>query len=378
MSMLLHPLLWALPLLLLLIGCGLTPTSATPTADTDTEAEAQAKAETETEAEAEAQAKAQAEAEAEAQAEAEATVAEATFEDTFVLKNKALTLTVAPGVGRIVGLTPAGGRDLMWRTTAEQAAAGAAEGKWVNLGGDKVWPALQAMWGRYLPHGGGWPPDPAIDGSRWDVLEHDAQRIVIRSPLAPELGIRITRVIELDEARPRVVIHNSLERVRRSIFPVHIWSVSQLDQPRYALLGVAQRWPQGPQGRELYTLWGRGRKNKVSAHITPLADGRAVRWDFGHEGGGKVGTLGTWCAAVYDDWAVVHHTAFDPAGSYPDASNIQVYTHGQYVELETLSPQSHPQPGEAIENTVVWTLIPAKGRDDAALVETIEALEAPR
>ncbi|NBC10113.1 MAG: hypothetical protein GVY24_00060 [Planctomycetes bacterium] len=342
MAMTCHPLtLWIVPACLLLVACGLTRTAAMPPAD------------------------------------AEAEPAEATFEDTLVLENEALTLSVAPGVGRIVGLTPAGGKNLMWLTSAENAAEGEAEDKWVNLGGDKIWPALQAMWGRYLPHGGGWPPDPSLDGSAWEVVEHDERRVVIRSPLAPELKVRITRVIELDPTRPRVVIHNTIERVERSIFPVHIWSVSQLDQPRYALLGVEQRWPQGPQGHELHAIWGSQAKDQASANVTPLADHNAIRWDFDHEGGGKVGTLGTWCAAVFDDWAVVHQTAFDPAGSYPDASNIQTYTHGQYIELETLSPQAHPQPGETIDNTVVWTLIPVQDRDDAALVEAIEQLPAP-
>ncbi len=340
----------------LLIGCGSTPGAAEAPPPS---------------------AKASASVKAEAQAPAPAPAGEVRFADEITVSNEALRLSIAASVGRIVELRPAGGEDLMWRTTADKAAEGEAQDKWVNLGGDKVWPALQAMWGRYLPHGGGWPPDPAIDGSRWDVVEHADRRVVIRSPVAPELGLRITRTIELDAREPRVVIHNRIERVQPSIFPVHIWSVSQLKQPDYTLLGVAQRRPQGPQGRELHTVFGNFAKDKVSAQVTPLAEGRAVRWDLTHEGGGKVGTLGTWCAAVYDGWVVVHQSAFDPAGSYPDASNMQVYTHGEYVELETLSPQSHPQPGEAIENTVVWTLLPTEGRDDAALVEAIEKLPAP-
>ena len=155
-----------------------------------------------------------------------------------------------------------------------------------------------------------------------------------------------------------------------------VWSVAQVVMPRYTLLDVTRARPQGELGGPYHALWSYGEKDNVSANVTPLLDGDAIRWDLTHEGGGKVGTLGTWCAGVYDNLVWVQQTAFDPEGSYPDASNIQVYTHGEYTELETLSPQVHLTPGQTLTNRVVWRLIEVDGRDAAALAAAIKALPA--
>ncbi|MDZ4200470.1 MAG: DUF4380 domain-containing protein [Kiritimatiellia bacterium] len=293
------------------------------------------------------------------------------FTDTLVIENGMVRLAVAPSVGRIVEFGPVAGRNLLWLNTegaVEELKKGTA---WINYGGDKVWPAFQSMWARVLPTGGTFPPDPALDGSAWELIEQQPRRLVLRSPEAPQLGIRIVREIELHESDPVVVIRSTIERIAPSVFPVQVWAVSQALPAKYILMSVEQRFPQGPLGREEYAIWGKWSRDVVTENITSLPDRRAIRWDPRHSGGAKVGTLGTWCAAVYDDWVLVHRTSFDPEGSYPDASNIQVYADTLYVELETLGPQKHPRPGESIRQTVVWELIPTDNREDAELIEAI-------
>jgi len=299
------------------------------------------------------------------------------FADEVVLSNGVVDVAVAGQVGRIVHFGYTGGPNLLWRADREdiEKQRGKDNPGWINYGGDKVWPSLQSSWSRQ--HGAkGWPPDTTADGAAWEVERVGERKLRMRSPVSPHLNVRIVREVELDAAGARVVVRNAVERTDWSPFPVHVWSVSQTVMPRYTLAGVSRKRPQLARGGEYHALWTYGDKDKVSGNITVLADGRAIRWDMDHQGGGKTGTLGTWGACVFDDVVLVHQTSYDPEGAYPDASNIQLYTHGEYTELETLSPQSHPKVGEAIRNTVVWTLLPREDRDDAALVEAIEALPA--
>lgn len=299
-----------------------------------------------------------------------------TFEGEAI-SNDAVRLVVDGRVGRITHFGYADGPNLLWLGDPAGIAEQRAQEKagWINYGGDKVWPSFQSAWVRQHTDSN-WPPDTTIDGAVWEVERLGERRLRMTSPVSPYLNVRIVREIELDEVRPRVVIRNTIERTGRSPFPVHIWSVSQTAMPLYTLAGVSQARPQLAKGGELHALWYYGDQDTVSANITALAGGKAVRWDMDHEGGAKTGTLGTWGACVFDDVVLVHQTAYDPDGAYPDASDIHLYTHGEYAELETVSPQEHPRPGEAIHNTVVWTLLPREGRDDAAVVEAIEALPA--
>ncbi len=301
-----------------------------------------------------------------------------TINDLVTLRNDAAVLGISAELGRITHFGAADGPSLMWLGSAEEIEKQRDSEKrtWINYGGDKVWTTLQTAWNRV--HGvGGFPPDHTLDGAPWEVEKLSDLKVRMTSPVSPYINARVIRTVELDATKPRVVIHNTIERVETNPFPVHIWSVSQTFMPEYSLLGVTRERPQGPIGGEYHAMWGYGQKDNVSANITPMRVGdrvAAVRWDFNHKGGGKVGTLGTWCAAVFDEHVWVQHAAFDPEGGYPDASNMQVYTDGRYVELETLSPQVQLAKGQKLDNTVVWTLLPRDGRSDTELTAAIVEL----
>lgn len=69
----------------------------------------------------------------------------------------------------------------------------------------------------------------------------------------------------------------------------------------------------------------------------------------------------------------VQRIAFDPTECYPDGSSVQVYACKPYVELETLSPNKHIQPGQSIEFDVTWSLLDRPtGSSAELLVRTIE------
>ena len=293
----------------------------------------------------------------------------------LLLVNPSIEVGVSAPLGRITRFGPRGGENLIWLADSvnEVEPVGVEQEGYVNRGGDKVWTTLQAMWSR--THGvENWPPDPSLDGPAWTLERLGERRCRLTSPVSPHTQLQVVRLIELHDTEPLVTITNTLQRPEYSPFPVMIWSVSQTVMPRYALLGVSQPRPQGTVGGPYHALWKYGEDDNVSANVSPLLGGKAVRWDLTHEGGGKIGTLGSWCAAVFDTHAWVQQTAFNPSGSYPDASNIQTYTHGEYLELETLSPQVHLAPGERFTNRVIWRLLEVDGEDAEALAARIEAL----
>lgn len=280
-------------------------------------------------------------------------VARLTFADTVTLGNGHVEVGVAPGVGRIVRFAPAGGENVLW-----VAPAGAydhpfvAYGRtYVNVGGDKVWPTVQALWPRAYG-GGDWPPEAAIDGSPWTLVEHSPGRIVIESPVSPALGVRVRRTIALPANAPRVEITNELTRVKPSVFPVHLWTVTQAVPPAAVMLDIAADRAAAPPFVHLSD------PAAVAPHLATVADDEAVRWRLDQVGDAKLGTLGRWVAALYPDTIFLQSTGFDPRAAYPDASSVQVYSSGDYTELELLSPFVHLQPGQTLTNRVTWQLLP--------------------
>jgi hypothetical protein len=291
--------------------------------------------------------------------------------DTIVLTNGAIELGVSASVGRIVHVSRAGGPNLLWVSPLAAANEAQAKDQWVNWGGDKPWPAVQSLWPRFVPSGNQWPPDRIIDGQAWTILEQGDRHLVMQSPVNPDLQARVTRRIVLDDEGPGVRIHNSMERVGSSPIPLLIWTVSQVPHPAYTLLAIAADRPESERDRPvLHFGKAREAQERVELHDN------AARFNVTRERSLKVGTFGTWVAGVWEDVAFAQYAHYDPAGSYPDRSNSQVYCDGNYVELELLSPQQHLQPGQKLDFEVRWRLLdlPAgMAADTAAVVRLIEA-----
>lgn len=291
--------------------------------------------------------------------------------DAIRFSNGTIDLAVSPQVGRIVHFGQTGGRNLLWANTVKAVEQARKQGQWVNYGGDKVWPALQAMWPRFVPSGGGWPPDGVIDGEPWTLVEQGDRFVIMRSPINPDLQVRVTRRIELHPGEAIVTIRNTMERVEPSVMPVLIWTVSQIDHPNYTLLHVSPRRPANELDRPW--LWFGNRKN-VEDRVTVMRD--AVRFDVTREKAYKVGTLGDWVAGVYDDLVFAQYGGYVRGGSYPDRSCAQVYCDGNYVELELLGPQQHLARGETMDFVVTWKLLPlpaGSAADAAAAAALVEA-----
>ena len=304
---------------------------------------------------------------------------ELTFPDAVTIANGDVRLAFSPGAGRVVDFGRAGGPNLLWVAGPDPSPVEGADRlspgeprAYYNLGGDKAWMTVQSLWERAFGKQG-WPPDGVVDGRAWTVVERGDRRLVCESAESPHLGVVVRRTFALDDAGPVVRITNDLRRVRANVFPLTVWTVTQVRHPEFVLLGTADAPP---------AAWADDPKSPPDT--TPV-DG-ALLWTVPADRAGlaqKTATTGGWVAGSFGDDlggdVFLQSTAVDPDGSYPDGTNAQSFLFSDYVELELLSPSSHPKPGESLKNRVTWRLIPREGRSARDLLPAIErAVEADR
>lgn len=279
------------------------------------------------------------------------------------LANDNLYLTVIPEIGRITAFGRTGQPSLIWLDDSQAPAQAQRDGNWVNWGGDKVWPAPQTVW--KWAFGGEWPPDGVIDGQAWTLLDQAPDHLTLESRVNPQLHVQVRRRIQL--MPDRVEIQNTLTQLRPSPYPVCIWSVTQVRLPRFALLDCD---PASPLPEPYLPLMNR---RQFDHHwVSPLDS--AIQYQGPDDKGTKIGTLGRWVAAVYDQLIFLQSTDFHPAAMYTDGSSLQVYQSPDYMELETLSPNQHLKPGQTITNTVTWRLL---DRPPGSPEQIAQALDQP-
>ena len=140
----------------------------------------------------------------------------------FRLKNEFIEVAVAPELGGRIMEFSLSGRNFLFENPRLKGAenvqpTSAWDGKWLNYGGEKIWPAPQG-WGDPEREWGG-PPDPFIDGGRFEVLAEGENFIEIASPVEPRSGVRISRKIEILEGQSRAKISarlfNRSEKAKR-------------------------------------------------------------------------------------------------------------------------------------------------------------------
>ena len=297
------------------------------------------------------------------------------FPDAVALDNGEVRLEVSPAAGRVVHFGRTGERNLLWIASPEAALLTAADGQvYDNVGGDKLWPTSQLLWGAATGNEH-WPPDGVIDGSPWELVVADDERIVIRSPESDDYGLVVTREFSLAPGAPKVRISNTLLRTATNPFPVSAWTVTQVETPETAVLDAAGDRPAGTPATAPLTDDTAEKVDGRTVAIGPPASG-ATAWEQEGPQHAKLGSYGRWVAAVYPNLTFLQRTAYDPAGGYLDASSVQVYRGDPYLELELWSPLAQLAPGEELTSEVVWELLEVPAEEaQQRLMELDEAGE---
>jgi hypothetical protein len=277
--------------------------------------------------------------------------------DALVLRNRVVEVTVVPAIGRIMQIALRDGdRDgraaqgPLWSHPKIGSDLGGDENGWINLGGDKAWPAPQSRWEEIA--GKGWPPPGTFDASPFES-KIIGDTVELLSAVDPAYGLRVRRTIALDPEKPSVIVETAYEKVAGGPIRAGVWIITQLVSPERIFMrlpgrstfpgGFAQRFPDRPKdlmvdGRLLSLA------RDPAAKTMLVSDGDALLW------------LGSAVHLLIEAVTEAH----DPSDEWPDGAHAQIYTSSDealpYVELELLSPLRDLGLGERASLRVRYTL----------------------
>ncbi len=259
------------------------------------------------------------------------------------LQNEHVRLALTTDFGpRILHFGPRVGPNLLWVDDDDAVD----DGEWHVYGGHRLWRAPEDVEKTYVPDNG----KVRVEGDEhWAVARQAADRY------------GISKVLEIRLDGPGVRLVHALEN--RGLAPVEMaaWALTCMRPGGVA--EVPQTKPQAHPDALLpdrrVTLW-------------PYTDPSDPRIGWGRDtiritqGDGEALKLGFWSpqaelSYVLDGWRFTKRAGWDPTAQYPDLGcNLEVWTNGQMLELETLSPLVTLQPGQAVTLWEQWTLAPER------------------
>ena len=300
--------------------------------------------------------------------------------NALILRNRALEVTVVPAIGRIMQIAlrtgdgEAGAQGPLWSHPGIGPDLGGDENGWINLGGDKAWPAPQSRWEAIV--GKGWPPPKTFDASPFEGRSIEGagdagDEVELLSAVDPAYGVRVRRTIALDPAAPIVTVETSYEKVEGAPIRVGVWTITQLASPErlYLRLPARSAFSEGFALR----LPDRPKELAVEGRLLSLARDPSAKTMLGSDGDALL-WVGRDAHLLIEAVTDPH----DPPGEWPDGAHAQIYTSSDealpYVELELLSPLRDLRIGERAALRVRYTLEARGGADPTAEVKRVLGL----
>jgi len=249
-------------------------------------------------------------------------------------------------------------------------------GRWKPWGGHRLWAAPEAM-----------PRSYSIDNDpiQFDIKDENAIRLV--QPAGTKTaGLEKELAVTLDKQGTGVSVHHKI--TNRNVWGIDLapWALTIMNGGGVAIL------PQEPyRSHDAYLLPARP---LVLWHFTNLADPRLrlgekyiwIHSDPNNAGPQKIGIANKqgWASYVHNDTIFVKRFAYLEGAHYPDyGSNNEVYTAGSFMEIESLGPMCHLEPGESTNHAERWELFRTErrgaeaGPDIDAITRQSGALPAP-
>ncbi len=291
------------------------------------------------------------------------------WKDSFRLSNGACEMVIVPSIGRVMHFGPAGGENLIW-VDAKLAGKIAAkpDNQWHNFGGDKVWPADQAVWG--------WPPVYEFDCAP-AVAEEIPGGVRVTGQVSPRFGAHYVREFVMDPVKPLVYIRQHHVKAQATMgkdeqkdqevaVPLTIWSVTQVKKPVYSMLQLGDATTTAPAATSPGAGFTKFPQGFVASRFKLGQTVLALEND--EKGATKVGVppdkdyANGWVAAVYDKVMLVESHGLVKGAKYPDnGCPSELYAAGagmgSYVELELLSPLKDMKKGDTLQDDTIWQLV---------------------
>jgi hypothetical protein len=291
--------------------------------------------------------------------------------ESIALRNPVAEAVVVPAIGRIMrfGLRVGGGDappGPFWSHPNLTPTLGADENGWINYGGDKTWPAPQSAWPAIA--GRGWPPPKTFDAVPY-AMSIEGNRVRLVSPVDPLYGIRVTRAISIDPAKPILTVETTYDKTQGAPVRVGVWSITQLEAPDRLFVRLPER-SSFPGGYALL-LPAPPRDLRTDGRLLSLARDPTQKTMIGSDGDALL-----WIGRGLD--LLIENVTVEPADAaarWPDGVHAQVYTSPggseSYVELELLGRLRDLRPGERTSMTVRYTLAGRVETDPDAEARTV-------
>ncbi len=295
------------------------------------------------------------------------------------LSNGVVEAVVVPQIGRVMAFEFAGHPETNplyenpdWTPAKNHLPK---SGEWANYGGDKVWPAPQSDWPRFI--GRDFPPDRSFDGLP-EIVHLLPNGLRLSSPTSTEFGLHVERTITLRPGQPRLFLTQMLARTLPGVAPdrsLAVWGITQVTGDGLFVLPLpslaAARTSPFPLGYQSLSsppvappFW----------RVTTVGNRRVLLGRRDPANSHKVATKARdgWLVHVSDTGIVfTEHSPVISGGVYPDDNSPgEVYSNAgasNYLEMETLGPLTPVRPGQSLTTQIVWHLsrLPAAPADDS-------------
>lgn len=223
-------------------------------------------------------------------------------------------------------------------------------GTWKPYGGHRLWVAPENMPLSYSP-----------DNNEVGFIEDGELSLRLIPPEDAHAKIQKELTVTLDESGSGVTLDHRITKRGDASIEAAVWALTIMRPGGTAIVPNEPFEPYGPTTLlpvRTLTLW-------------PYTDFTDPRWSFekneirlrvdekGHTQQ-KVGVLNRqgWAAYEWKDLRFVKRFGYIDSAIYPDMnSNMEVYTDGGFVEIETLSPLKTLPPGESVFHKEKWELL---------------------
>lgn len=252
------------------------------------------------------------------------------------------TLDVGP---RILSYAKPGGRNPF--KIFDDQAGGVAESEWRNRGGHRLWLAPESRAFSHAPDNG-----PV----KWEHCGAGGVRLTPRAEAAT--GFQKEIDITLGATGSSVRLVHRLTRIGTTPRTVAPWALTVMAPGGWAIVPQPRL---GEHPRDMLP-----NRRMILWPYTNLSDGRCrfgrrfftLRQDAAC-GPLKIGLAHAcgWSAYFLEGTLFVKRFSWQSSATYPDdGCNLEVFTNGKMLELETLGPLVTLDPGESVEHIEEWEL----------------------
>jgi hypothetical protein len=284
----------------------------------------------------------------------------------YRVSNGETELIVTTDVGpRVMRYGFVGGQNLF--VEIEDQLGNSGESWWAMRGGHRLWVSPEVK-----------PDTYALDNRPVKVTIGDGN-ISLLQPVEPETGLQKEIALTYEISGNVAVTHRITNRGERSR-PLAPWALSQMARGGVGIAAfpprgahTAQLSPTNPLVMWAYTNFSDKRWLFTSKYIT-------LRQDKSESSPQKTGLFNQNTRAAYllGTDLFIKRSQADPTSHYPDfCSSFEIFTNGEFLELETLGPLVDLSPGDTVEHVERWSLhrnIKLESLSDAAIERVIEPL----